>query len=121
MTRRRALAASTAAIAGLLLARQAGAQGAPVSLFKVVGARDEVVIGLTTAELDRLGTGAAVERIARALVANGQLTVWRYSVGRAADGSTRYAANGRVAILKNDAMRIEPYAAAIPVAAPPAE
>ena len=35
------------------------------------------------------------------------------------DGSTRYAAAGKVAILRNDTLRIEPYAAALPVAAPP--
>ena len=94
---------------------------APVTLFKVIGPRDEVVIGMTAAELERLGTGPAVERVARALVGYNQLTVWRYSVGRAPDGSTRFVANGRIAILRHDTVRIEPYAAALPVMPPPTE
>ena len=99
----------------------AGAQGSGVSLFKVIGPRDEVTIGLTEAELARLGSGPGVERIARALVAEGRLTAWRYAVGRAPDGGTRFAPAGRVAILRSESLRIEPYAAALPVAPPPAE
>ena len=79
-----------------------------------------MTIGLTRAELAALGTGATAERIARALVAQGQITVWQYSVGRAPDGSTRYATARRIAILRNDTLRIEPLAPALPVAAPPA-
>ncbi len=118
MRRRQGLAALAllAMAPGLALA-----QGAGVSLFKVVGPRDEVTIGLTEAELARLGSGPAVERIARALVAEGQLTAWRYAVGRAPDGGTRFAATGRVAILRSESLRIEPYTAALPVVAPPAE
>ncbi|WP_043361506.1 hypothetical protein [Belnapia sp. F-4-1] len=111
-------------LAGLglaLLPGLAAAQGGEVSLFKVVGPRDEVTIGLTEAELARLGGGPAVERLARALVAEGQVTAWRYAVGRAPDGATRFAATGRVAILRSESLRIEPYAAALPVAPPPAE
>jgi hypothetical protein len=104
-----------------LLVPGAHAQGSGAHLFRVMGPRDEVTIGLTEAELQRLGTGPAVERIARRLVANGQITAWQYSVGRAADGGTRDAATRRVAILRNDTLRIEPYIAAIPVALPPTE
>ena len=108
-------------IAGLLLPAAAGAQEAAVSLFRLIGPRDEVIIGLTPAELQRLGSGPAVERIARALVAEGQITAWHYGVGRAADGSTRFATSRRVAVLRSDTLRVEPYAAALPVAAPPAD
>jgi hypothetical protein len=104
-----------------LLPGLAPAQEAAIRLFKVIGPRDEVTIGLTDSELARLGGGPAVERIARALVAQGQLTAWRYAVGRAPDGGTRFAATGRVAILRSESLRIEPYAAALPVAPPPAE
>ncbi len=117
-TRRRLLSA-IAAIAALRQAAQA--QAAEPRLFKVIGPRDEVTIGLTEAELQRLGTGPQVERIARRLVADGQLTAWRYVVARAPDGSTRHAASGRVAILRNETLRIEPYTPALPVAPPPAE
>lgn len=110
-----------AAAAAALPAGAALAQPASVSLFKVVGPRDEVTIGLTDSELAALGTGPAVERIARALVAQGQLTAWHYAVGRAPDGTTRYAARGRVAILRSDSLRVEPISPALPVAPPPAE
>lgn len=123
-TRRVAFAAASGVAATAMLARLAGAQtapAAPVRLFKAVTARDEVTFGMTTAELDRLGSGPEVERIARKLVADGQITVWRYVVARAPDGTTRHAANGRVALLRNDTLRIEPYAPALPVAPPPAE
>lgn len=91
-----------------------------VSLFRVVGPRDEVTIGLTRAELAAMGTGPAVERIARSLAGQGQLTAWHYAVGRAPDGSTRYATSRKIAILRNDTLRIEPIAPALPVAPPPA-
>ena len=118
-TRRAALAAiaATATLAGL----PAGAQAATVQLFRVVGPRDEVFIGVTPAQLAQLGAGPEVERIARRLAAEGQFTAWRYAVGRAPDGSTRFATGQKVAIMRNDALRIEPYAPALPVAPPPAE
>lgn len=98
----------------------AAAQAPAVKLFKIIGPRDEVTIGLTEAELAALGSGPEVERIARALVANGQLTAWQYSVGRAPDGSTRFATTRRIAVMRNESLRIEPYTAALPVAPPPA-
>jgi hypothetical protein len=97
------------------------AQTPPVELFRVVGPRDEVTIGVTPADLGAMGQGAAVERIARKLVADGQITAWRYAVGHAPDGSTRFAATGKVAILPHETLRIEPYTAALPVAPPPSE
>lgn len=116
MTSRWLLAVVMVAYAGASFA-----ENDKVHLFKLVGPRDEVTIGLTAAELDKLGAGPEVERIARKLVADGQLTAWRYVVGRAPDGSTRFAASGRVAFLRTDTLRVEPYAANLPVAAPPAE
>jgi hypothetical protein len=117
---RRGLARLIASLA-LLQTGAAHAQGpAEVSLFRVVGPRDEVTIGFTRAEIDRLGAGPDVERIARALVAQGQVTAWQYMVTRAPEGGTRLATSRRIAILRNDTLRIEPYAAALPVAPPPA-
>ncbi|TCH98962.1 hypothetical protein EJV46_10440 [Roseococcus sp. SYP-B2431] len=112
----------TAALAALAAGSlgTAAAQAPAVRLFKVIGPRDEVTIGLTEAELTALGSGPEVERIARALVANGQLTAWQYIVGRAPDGSTRLAATRRIAVLRSESLRIEPYTAALPVAPPPA-
>ncbi|WP_421992592.1 hypothetical protein [Roseococcus sp.] len=106
--------------AALLHSVQVQAQDQGVRLFRVVGPRDEVTIGFTAAELEAMGAGPDVERIARKLVAEGQVTAWQYAVGRAPDGSTRFGTTRRVAILRNETLRIESYTAAIPVAPPPA-
>ena len=90
-------------------------ESASLGIWVACGTRHEA------AELNGMGQGVPVERIARKLVADGQLTAWRYAVGRAPDGSTRFAANGKVAILRNDTLRIEPYTAPLPIAPPPSE
>lgn len=106
----------------LALAGGAAAQApAPaIRLFRVVSQRDDIIIGLTPAELAAMGSGAEAERIGRTLASQGQLGAWRYIVGRAPDGSTRYATTARVSILRQETYRIEPYAPALPVAPPPA-
>ncbi len=108
-----------ALLAPLLASLPASAQAPTVTLFRVVTARDEVLIGLTPAELAALGGGAEVERVARRLVEAGQITAWRYTVTRAADGSTQLATRERVALLRHDSLRVEPYRPALPVAPPP--
>lgn len=115
MTRRFALG-----LAPLAFAAIAQAQTAPaVLLFQVTGAREDIVIGLTPAELAGMGTGPEAERIAKQLVAQGQVGAWRYVVGRGPDGTTRLAPTARIAILRQESVRIEPYRAALPVATPP--
>jgi hypothetical protein len=93
----------------------------PVRLFRVVTARGDITIGVTPRDLAALGPGPEVERLARRIAQDGQLTAWRYEVTRAPDGSTRFATRNRVAILRQDSLIIEPYAPALPVLAPPAE
>ncbi len=112
---RRACLAAT-----LLAALPAAAQAPAAALFRIVTARDEVILGFTPAELAALGAGPEVERIARRLVEAGQVTAWRYVVTRAADGATQLAARERVAVLRHDSLRVEPYRPALPVAPPPA-
>lgn len=121
--RRAIFAAAGGLAATAMIARLAGAQPAPapVRLFKAITPRDEVTFGMTAAELERLGAGPDVERIARKLVADGQIAVWQYIVSRAPDGSTRHATSRRVALLRTETLRIEPYTPALPVLAPPAE
>src|SRR6187431_1890419 len=51
------------------------------TLFKVITVKDEIVIGLNADELDRLG-GRDAGAVARALAANGEMTVWQYGVRR---------------------------------------
>lgn len=107
----------------LMLAAFAGptlAETAP-QLFRVVGVKCDVTIGITAAEFDAMGSAPGVERLARKLVADGQITAWQYVVGRGPDGSTRYVPTRRIAILRNEAARLEPYASALPVSPPPAQ
>jgi hypothetical protein len=94
------------------------ARGPAVHLFRVIGPRDTITVGVTAEELGGWGAGEPVTVFAARLAAAEQVTVWAYAIGRAADGSLAMTPRGRTAILRNDALRIEPYAAAHPVQAP---
>jgi hypothetical protein len=120
-TRRTALSLLPALALPLPLARPAAAQAeSPVRLFRLVMQRGEVIIGLTPSELEALGSGPEVERIARRIAAEGQITAWRYTVTRAPDGGTRLATRDKVSVLRQEALMVEPYRPALPVAPPPA-
>ena len=125
-TRRTAHALLQGLALALVLAPQAAAQpaaaaGPPVKLYRLVTMKGDVVLGLTERELAALGTGPEVERIARRIAQDGQITAWRYQPLRGPDGALRLATRDRVAVLRQDALMVEPYAAALPVAPPPAE
>jgi hypothetical protein len=94
---------------------------APVRLYRLVTMRGDVLVGLTEHDLAALGSGPEVERIARRISQEGHLTAWRYQVTRAGDGGTRLATRDKVAVLRQDALMVEPYTPALPVAAPPGE
>lgn len=113
------LASLGTALVVFSLAGTALAQTAPPQLYRVIGGRDEVTIGVTASEFAAMGGEPGVARLAQALVADGQLTAWQYTVGRGPDGTTRYVTSRRIAILRQDATRIEPYTAALPVSPPP--
>lgn len=117
---RRAALALLPGFAALAAAPATAGAEPSVQLFRIQLARGEVTIGLTPAELAGLGAGPEVARIARRIAEQGQLTAWRYVVTRAPDGGTQLAARDRVAVLRHDALMVEPYRAALPVAAPPA-
>ncbi len=89
-----------------MLASVAFAQGAP-TLFKIVTAKDEVVIGVAGIDLDTL---------AKRLVADGQITVWQYAVHHGANGDLEQGPLRRIAILRQDTLRIEPYSSPLKVA-----
>ena len=92
----------------LTLAMLAGpglAQPAP-SLFKIVSSKDDVVIAVT---------GMDVDAIAKRLVADGQLTAWQYAVHKAANGDLEQAPLRRVAILRQETLRIEPFSSPLKV------
>jgi len=97
----------------------AAAQAPAIRLFRVVSQRDDIIIGVTAADPAAMGEGPEAERIGRTLASQGQLGAWRYIVGRAPDGSARYATTARVSILRQETYRIEPYGPALPVAPPP--
>jgi hypothetical protein len=117
---RRSLLRMSTGTALLILAPAAHGQAAPVQLFRVTTMRGEVTMGFTAADLDRLGEGPAVDRLARALARDGQIAGWHYAVTRAPDGSTRFAARDRIAVMRQEGVTIQAYAAALPVAPPPA-
>jgi hypothetical protein len=106
------------AAAALASPAPASANGA-MTLLQVVGPRGTVVIGVTARELEAWGRGEAVTIVAERLHAAGTITVWQFAVGRAADGSLQMQPRTRIALLRSEAMRIEPYVAAHPIAAPP--
>jgi hypothetical protein len=89
-----------------------------VKLFKAIGPKDDVTIGLTATELKGFGAAADLDNLAHRLAADGQMTVWQYAVRHGKDGSLEMAPLRRVAIFKNDTLRIEPYTTTQPVVAP---
>ena len=60
-----------------------------VSLFKVITAKDEIVIGLTGDELKQMDGNAG--GVAKALVTKGSLSVWKYAVRKAPTGDLEQA------------------------------
>lgn len=98
----------------MLLAALIGSSPAPaqdgggIKLFKMVTAKDEVVIGVSDKELRSFGPRPDVDNLAEHLVSAGQISAWQYAVKKAADGSLVQAPLRRIAILKSDTLRIEP-------------
>ena len=89
-----------------MLAGAAIAQTAP-TLFKIITAKDEVVIGVSGTDLDTL---------AKRLVADGQITAWQYSVRKATNEDLEQSPLRRIAVLRADSLRIEPFASPLKVA-----
>jgi hypothetical protein len=106
--RRRLLQLSALALsmtfAGSVPAQNAG----ETSLFKVISVKDDIVIGLSGAELDQLG-GRDAGAIARALAAKGTLTVWQYAVRKAQNGDLEQAPLHKIGLIAHDSLRVEPY------------
>ena len=117
LARRAAIASLTAACVGWQLRPEPALAQQAILLFKVISPRDEVMIGLTAAEQQSIG--GDVGALAKRLVADGQITVWKYVVGRGPNGDLRHIAQAKIAVLRSDTLRIEPYAPALPVAPPP--
>ena len=85
-----------------------------VSLFKVITAKDEIVIGLTDDELAQL-EGNNAGGIARMLVAKGSMTAWQYAVRKAPSGDLEQAPLRQVGLIASESLRVEPYASPLKV------
>jgi hypothetical protein len=101
------------AAVSLLIVTPAFAQS-PTSLFKVISVKDEIVIGLSAAELTELG-GSDAGAVAKALASKGTLNVWQYAVRKAANGDLEQAPRMKVGLIGHDSLRVEPYASPLKV------
>ena len=90
------------------------AQDGSTALFKIVTVRDEIVIGLSAAELDQLG-GRDPGVIANSLAAKRTLSVWQYAVRKASNGDLEQAPLKKIAIFTHELLRIEPFSTPLKV------
>ena len=106
--RRDILKACPLAILMLASAPGAWAQENKTNLFKVITARDEIVIGLSADELRALG-GTDASAVAHALAQKGDMAVWQYNVQRGANGELQQAPTAKIGLIANSSLRVEPY------------
>jgi hypothetical protein len=76
------------------------------TLFKIITVKDDVVVGLSDAELSELGGDAG--GIAKAIAAKGSLSLWQYAVTQK-DGERMVAPLQKIGVLANASLRVEPY------------
>ena len=85
-----------------------------VSLFKIITAKDEIVIGIADDELAQMD-GKNAGGIAKMLVAKGSMSVWQYAVHKSASGDLEQAPLHKIGLIATDALRVEPYATPLKV------
>jgi hypothetical protein len=85
-----------------------------VSLFKIITAKDEIVIGISDDELAQVD-GKNAGGIAKALVAKGSMSVWQYAVHKSATGDLEQAPLHKIGLLAAESLRVEPYATPLKV------
>ena len=85
-----------------------------VSLFKIITAKDEIVIGISDDELAQID-GKNAGGIAKMLVSKGSMSVWQYAVHKSATGDLEQTPLHRIGLLATDALRVEPYATPLKV------
>ena len=83
-----------------------------VSLFKVITARDEIVIGISEGDLAQM-EGQNAGGVAKMLVAKGSMSAWQYAVRKSA--GVEQAPLHKIGILALDSLRVEPYATPLKV------
>jgi len=79
-----------------------------VTLFKVVTPQNQIVIGLTKAELAQM-EGKTPDAVEKALRSSGSLDVWQYGVRRGISGVPEQAPVRKIAISANADTHIESY------------
>lgn len=104
----------------LAMAPWAGALAADpeVTLLRILSARDEVIVGVTGAEVEKMGRGAPLEVFAAQLQAMGQLPVWQYASQRGAGGELVMSPLRRISVFAAGTARIEPYATPLKIVPP---
>ena len=85
-----------------------------VSLFKVITARDEIVIGISEADLAQM-EGQNAGGVAKMLIAKGSMSAWQYSVRKSAGGDLEQAPLHKIGLIATDSLRVEPYATPLKV------
>jgi hypothetical protein len=85
-----------------------------VSLFKVITTRDEIVIGISEADLAQI-EGQNAGGVAKALVAKGSMSVWQYAVRKSASGDLEQSPLHKIGLMASDSLRVEPYATPLKV------
>jgi hypothetical protein len=110
------LAASAIAFAPADFA--AAESGADVTLFKVVTAKDDVVVGWTADELSAIGGGEPLSAVSNQLQQAGQLSVWQYATKKDQDGALKMMPLRRIVVFSSGTARIEPYDSPLPVLPP---
>ncbi|MDI1262750.1 MAG: hypothetical protein PS018_05790 [bacterium] len=85
-----------------------------ISLFKVITAKDEIVIGISDDELAQI-EGRNAGGIAKLLVARGSMSAWQYAVRKSATGDLEQAPLHKIGLIASDALRVEPYATPLKV------
>jgi hypothetical protein len=120
MQRRTWLIGATLALAFAPFGDRASAQDAEVSLFKLVSAKDDMIVGLTRDELAKFGPGAPLDIFAAELQRRGQLAVWQYASTRGTQGELVMSPLQRIVVLYPGTARIEPYTSNLKVMPPAA-
>jgi hypothetical protein len=85
-----------------------------VALFKIISAKDEIVIGISESELAQI-EGQNAGGVAKMLVARGSLSAWQYAVRKSAAGDLEQAPLHKIGLIAGDSIRIEPYATPLKV------
>ena len=112
ISKRAGLGLALACLMGCMMIEPATAAD-KVSLFKVITAKDEIVIGLADDELKTMEGNAG--GVAKVLVARGSLTVWQYAVRKAANGDLEQTPLHKVGLIATESLRVEPYASPLRV------